>query len=114
VTDSFTKLVAISLVYRIMVILFGSLLVPVPPLLCATTQPDRHGHCWPHRDGRPGDRFRPALSRCVGRRQRGQRRGHARESDDQLMQEEEALARLGGALAQIRERHQRYVTDRGA
>jgi Na+/H+-translocating membrane pyrophosphatase len=29
VTDSFTKLVAISLVYRIMVILCGSLLVPV-------------------------------------------------------------------------------------
>jgi hypothetical protein len=34
VTDSFAKLVAIGLVYRIMVILFGSLLVPVV-ILCA-------------------------------------------------------------------------------
>jgi multidrug efflux pump subunit AcrB len=34
VTDSFAKLVAISLVYRIMVILCGSLLVPVV-ILCA-------------------------------------------------------------------------------
>jgi putative intracellular protease/amidase len=33
-----------------------------PHLLCAPTPPDRHGPCRPLREGRPGDRFRPALA----------------------------------------------------
>ena len=52
-TDSFAKLMAISLVYRLMVILFGSLLVPVvilfalPLIVIGALSPPSSPWPWP-------------------------------------------------------------------
>jgi Flp pilus assembly protein TadB len=72
VTDSFAKLVAIGLVYRIMVILFGSLLVPVV-ILCAAAG----GHRRLRRPGR--DRPADADQHRGHQRHRAARLGAARE-----------------------------------